>query len=761
MDLIKEKPIQNYKCIKKKLDTILNRIDEPLPPFLKEKVEKDKTFQKINEAVLRGSRITQKTYFLLRLWVLKKYEEKIEIPDITPSLIGIAMCSILKNKSESKFSDKNLLLYQEFKKLHNFALEDGMYLRVPLDYYSIQMVTAIENNVKNNFIHFLNRFVNSYFKKKHETEIEDKKFKKTLMDELRLVKNDILNGTKLSHDKYHEWIDTHLNGILPSTFNKNIHYDIKTRPQRYLKHMIYMNIELEKIDAKLFQFFPLQTSTVPVHFNFDTTAINELLYKKIQKKEKNDDEDKNNNMTEEKKKKIWHTFFNIKMNDNDDKKNYKFDYTIITDGYSVSIRYVEKEKYKQNQIKEQKKLEGRNKTKGISVKDKSKNASLKKEEKEEKNQKLIQEGEKEYEDNKEGSVKKSEYKHFCKERKDLETKIEKLKQKKFKTKSAISKNLNLIEKFEKELEEMKEIIHKLNFKKEEQEKLPFKKKGKTSEEFPYIDDVDKKNLEGTHIFIDPGKRSLLTMMNDEGKYLSYTNRRWLNETSRLKYRKRIEKRKLEHDTKEKDESNHILKKEKELSKLKSKSCNTTQFDLFIEKKLEGNTTFYINPVFRRYKWYAYINKLRATSKMLNLIEDTYNRDRDKKLKIIIGDWSIGKQMRHFISTPNISIKRKLKERFHHVYNIDEFKTSCIHHKMKSRCDNLYLNIEDKKDPTKKENRKMHSILTYQMENKRLGCINRDKNSCKNIQTIFDSFMKTGERPAIFRREKNQTNLLLT
>ena len=110
---------------------------------------------------------------------------------------------------------------------------------------------------------------------------------------------------------------------------------------------------------------------------------------------------------------------------------------------------------------------------------------------------------------------------------------------------------------------MKEKIHKLNFKKEEQEKLPFKKKGKTSEEFPYIDDVDKKNLEGTHIFIDPGKRSLLTMMNDEGKYLSYTNRRWLNETSRLKYRKRIEKRKLEHDTKEKDELNHILKKEKE------------------------------------------------------------------------------------------------------------------------------------------------------------------------------------------------------
>ena len=38
-------------------------------------------------------------------------------------------------------------------------------------------------------------------------------------------------------------------------------------------------------------------------------------------------------------------------------------------------------------------------------------------------------------------------------------------------------------------------------------------------EFEYIEDVNKEELKGKHIFIDPGKRSLFTMMNDDGKFL--------------------------------------------------------------------------------------------------------------------------------------------------------------------------------------------------------------------------------------------------
>ena len=62
--------------------------------------------------------------------------------------------------------------------------------------------------------------------------------------------------------------------------------------------------------------------------------------------------------------------------------------------------------------------------------------------------------------------------------------------------------------------------------------------------------------------------------------------------------------------------------------------------------------------------YAFINKKLTEDNLLNKIENTYSKDQI----IIMGDWSIGKQMPKFISTPNIRIKRKLNERFK-VYSI--------------------------------------------------------------------------------------------
>jgi hypothetical protein len=46
-------------------------------------------------------------------------------------------------------------------------------------------------------------------------------------------------------------------------------------------------------------------------------------------------------------------------------------------------------------------------------------------------------------------------------------------------------------------------------------------------------------------------------------------------------------------------------------------------------------------------------------------------------------------MSNFISTPNIALKRKLRERFK-IYNIDEFRTSCINNKTEEESDNLWL-----------------------------------------------------------------------
>jgi len=628
-----KKPPDKYKCIKLPITSILNKNEES-----------KNIFNTIQDAVYRTNYITTKTSLLLRLWCLDKYHNGIDIPLIDENTIKMSMKSIILPSRGPKPKNNNLLLLNEFKNLHNFTLEDGNNLSSILDYYAITIFTSIETNIKMHFFDYVNRFINSYFKVFYKNEITNKEFKKQLFKDLYVVKNDIINGTLKANEKFHNWIKEYRYKIVPEEFEINYYYDVKATPQKYLKYMIFMNIELEKIEGKMYQFFAIQSSIIPNHIQIDTKAIIELLVNK-EKKQYLDNVELN-------KEFLWDKFFNITQKI----KDYKFDNTIITDGYATSLRFIHNDYIEGEKIKKEKMKKGRKDARELTTEDKEKKKFAKKKLQDEKNE------------------------------------MNKLKQK----------------------------------------EKP--KKVEKTHEFLYIDDVDKEELKGNHIFIDPGKRSLFTMMNDDGKFYSYTNKQRVNETKRLKYQNILKKYKDELE---------ITSKENELSSYNSKSCNIIKFNEFITKKISTNEVLYKlyqNNKFRQYKWYAFINKKRTEDNMLNKIEKTYAKDSI----IIIGDWSIGKQMKNFISTPNLSLKRKLQERFK-VYDIDEYRTSCLNYKTEELCNNLYL-----PDKTNKE-RKMHSILTYKMENKRNGCINRDKNGCKNIQKVFNYYMEYNERPEKYKR----------
>ena len=627
------KPPDKYKCIKLPITSILNNNEES-----------QKIFNTIQDAVYRTNYITTKTSLLLRLWCLDKYHNCIDIPLIDENTIKMSMKSLILPSSGPKPKNNNLLLLNEFKNLHNFTLEDGVNLSSILDYYAITILTSIETNIKMHFFDYVNRFINSYFKVLYKDEITNKEFKKQLFKDLYVVKNDILNGTMKANVKFHNWINEYRFKIVPEEFEINYYYDVKATPQKYLKYMIFMNIELEKIEGKMYQFFPLQSSIIPRHIQIDTKSVIELLVDKG-KKEYLDNIELN-------KEFLWDKYFNITQKI----KDYKFDNTIITDGYATSLRFIHNDYIEGEKIKKEKMKKGRKDAKEMTEEEK--------------------------------------------EKKKLDKKI---------------------------LQDEKKELNKLK-----QKDKP--KKIEKIQEFPYIDDVEKVDLEGKHIFIDPGKRSLFTMMDDEGKFYSYTNKQRVNETKRLKYQNILKKYRDELE---------ITSKENELSLYNSKSCNINKYREFITKKINTNEVLYKlyqNNKFRQYKWYAFINKKRTEDNMLNKIEKTYTKDSI----IIIGDWSIGKQMKNFISTPNLSLKRKLQERFK-VYDIDEYRTSCLNYKTEELCNNLYL--PDKKN----KERKMHSILTYKMENKRNGCINRDKNGCKNIQKVFNYYIEYDERPERYKR----------
>ena len=629
-----KKAPDKYRCIKVPLHSILHKDDNAI-----------KIFNTIQDAVYRTNYITTKTSLLLRLWCLEKYHHNIDIPIIDENTIRMCMKSLLVPSSGPKPKNNNLLLFNAFKSLHNFELEDGKNLSSILNYYAITILTSIENNIKLHFFDYVNRFINSYFKHINKDNLNDKEFKKQLFKELHSVKSDILNGTLKSDEKYHNWLKEYRYKIVPEQYDKSYHYDMKCNPQKYIKHMIFMNCELELIGGKMYQFFPLQSSITPNHIQIDTKAVIELLVDKDKKRY-------NDNVLLYKEI-LWDKYFTI----NPKIKAYQFDNTIITDGYATALRFIHKDYVEGELLKKEKMKQARQ-----NAKNKDTNKT---------------------------------------------------------TKSITKENDNIVPSKE-------EVII----------------------DFPYIDEVDKNELKGKHIFIDPGKRTLFTMMDDNGKFFSYTNKQRVSETKRLQYQIKLKKYK---------DHLGISETENELSSYNSKSCNLDDYKAFIEKKISINKDLYIlyqDKKFRQYKWYAFINKKRTEDNMLNKIENAYGKDNI----IIIGDWCIEKQMKNFISTPNIGLKRKLKERFK-VYNIDEYRTSCLNYKTEEPCRNLYL--PDKKNKT----RKIHSILTYKMKNNRLGCINRDKNGCKNIQKVFEYYIKNNERPENYRRgqaiQKLQTALELS
>ena len=109
---------------------------------------------------------------------------------------------------------------------------------------AVDMLTNIENNIKLHFFKYLNRFVNSSFKKQNNEIVEkSEKGKKTeirkqLNKEIQEIKQDLLNNTLNINSKYHNWINKHRNNIFYKDFVNSYKFDVenikfKERPLKY------------------------------------------------------------------------------------------------------------------------------------------------------------------------------------------------------------------------------------------------------------------------------------------------------------------------------------------------------------------------------------------------------------------------------------------------------------------------------------------------------------------------------------------------
>jgi hypothetical protein len=674
---IQKKPPDKYRTIKCSLKSIL-----------KNELNQTKLF----DACYRTHQIVIHTYQFLRLWILNKYHNKQDIPIITDDTIKMAFKSLLKDSQGPKPKGTNLSLYNEFKKLYddeykklNYEVKlDGVNLSQILGYMSVDMLTNIENNIKLHFIKYLNRFVNSSYKKQNNELLEKcekgtkTKLRKELNKDLYEIKQDLLNNTLNSNNKYHEWINKHKINIFPNSYNTSYEFDIQNNPQNYIKGMIYMCLEIEKIGTKSFQFFPLRNNIILKYVPIDSKSLIELFVEK----------DKNTYLTdiENKKQELWSKYFNLN-NPVFKQKEYSFDYRISTDCFSVSIQLIHSDFIQKE-------------------KDKKQNMKIKKSEMKELTKDMNQE-------------QKEKYKEGLKKKKNEEQVKLKLEKKLLKNKE-------------------KEAYKKLS--KEEKNK-----KNSISKyiEFLYLEELNEKQYNelnnGNWVVCDPGMRTIMHMKNKDGITYRYTNKMHMNKTKRLKYQRLIKNYK---DKKE------ITTIENKLSEFNSKSCILNEFKKFIKNKNELNKVLlekYKEDIFRKYKWYSYINRKKAETDLARNIKNKFGKD----VILIQGDWSDKLRTTpsriKYISTPNLGLKRKLNE-YLTIYNLDEFRTSCLNYKTEKRCENMYL--PDKKGTE----RKIHSILRYQTESKRMGCINRDENAVNNMIKIVNTYLMNKTRPEKFRRD---------
>ena len=204
-----------------------------------------------------------------------------------------------------------------------------------------------ENNIKLHYVDYVERFVNvvwlkDYQIKKIKETIKNKDEQTKLINEvysnLRKIKNDFLNNTLNSDEKFKDCIINLRKFITPNKkYDKgSIYYDVKSHPQDYLPCMIHMMKAIESHDLTISNVFPMRNDIISKNITLDTTTLVHLLLTK-KYGNKTDYLFKGNLKLNEDR--IWNFFFRTERRCFN-KPNYSFHHMIETDGVSCSILFV-------------------------------------------------------------------------------------------------------------------------------------------------------------------------------------------------------------------------------------------------------------------------------------------------------------------------------------------------------------------------------------------------------------------------------------
>ena len=251
----------------------------------------------------------------------------------------------------------------------------------------------------------------------------------------------------------------------------------------------------------------------------------------------------------------------------------------------------------------------------------------------------------------------------------------------------------------------------------------------------HLDTLKDRNIVGC----DPGKHSLVYMMDSQGNKLQYTASQRKIES----YGKRNERILLQEKKR-----NNLIEKETHLSSKNSKSVDYEKFKIFLVEKDKLNketSEFYRKEVWRKMKFRQYSYGKKSIDTFLNKIKETFGSN----VLIGYGNWSRSTQMKHMMPTMNKGL-RKLIHKKYDTLTINEYYTS-------QKCCECYKDLKHYKDKKGKEiYRLFYCSNCVSYENKNTVFRTRDKNSAISIMKLTKEWIETQTRPSEFQRHPSFT-----
>jgi len=351
---------------------------------LKNIVIDKKMLKEVENAITRVNQIVSLTYQFLNSYLVHCYKNKIEFPKLDETLIRFIIHSLTYKDNElgpkpdcnpERDSVHNYLWEHFINNIyHESDIECRSHLIQCLLFEETGIMTNIENNVREHFVDYVNKLVNAYFDVKGQINVINKsRISKEIKKERRdkvykeawIVKNDIksIDEDFISDEVHHRWIKKIRKNIIPEhrypfeDHVKNVTYDVKIDPIAYLPSLYYIVEQLQKInnerreenringkdnnnEIKLFQVIPQRTDNVLKHINIDTSVLLELAKGREEYRRWS-----GTPLRDYDKCRIWENFINLHDKIFKRKlKKYLFNYSIKTDGISVCISFVKKDK---------------------------------------------------------------------------------------------------------------------------------------------------------------------------------------------------------------------------------------------------------------------------------------------------------------------------------------------------------------------------------------------------------------------------------